>query len=57
MEKERAGHQSPFPRAGAVAVNDLIETRETRPALGDWMELIEPLLSTLKGPRTFTYKP
>ncbi|MCH8843370.1 MAG: propionyl-CoA carboxylase [SAR324 cluster bacterium] len=57
LEKELAGHQSPFPRAESFAVHDLIDPRETRPALCDWMELIEPLLSTLKGPRTFTYKP
>ncbi len=57
LEAEFASKLSPFPRAESFSVHDLIDPRETRPALCDWIELVEPLLSTLTGPRTFPYRP
>ena len=57
LEAEFASKLSPFPRAESFSVHDLIDPRETRPALCDWIELVEPLIATLTGPRTFPYRP
>ncbi len=57
LEESFAEKQSPFPRAESFSVHDLIDPRETRPALCDWLELVQPLLAQLKGPRSFTYRP
>ena len=53
LEEEFAARQSPFPRADSFAFHDLIDPRETRPLLCDWIEHIQPSLETLKGPRRF----
>ncbi len=57
LEAELAAKQSPFPRAESFAVHDLIDPRETRPALCDWLELAAPLLEHLRGPCAFPYRP
>ncbi|MCZ6557474.1 MAG: propionyl-CoA carboxylase, partial [SAR324 cluster bacterium] len=57
LERQFAERQSPFPRAESFSVHDLIDPRETRPALCGWIELIQPRLSHLLGPRSFPYRP
>ena len=57
LEESLAARLSPFPRAESFAVHDLIDPRETRPALCGWLELVQPLLTQLKGPRSFPYRP
>lgn len=57
LEEKLAGRQSPFPRADAFAVHDLIDPRETRPKLCDWLELAHPLLKNRLGPTHFSYRP
>ncbi len=44
LEAQFAARQSPFPRAEAFAVHDLINPDETRMRLCGWLELSRPLL-------------
>ena len=55
-EQLRAG-RSPFPRAESFAVHELIDPRETRPALCRWIDWIQPLLDDLTGPMSFPVRP
>ncbi len=57
LEEMLAAKQSPFPRAEAFAVHDLIDPRETRPKLCRWIDRIQPLLEHQKGPTGFSYRP
>ena len=57
LEEAFAAGQSPFPRAESFSVHDLIDPRETRPALCGWVETIRPLLTHLLGPTAFPYRP
>ncbi|MBO79087.1 MAG: propionyl-CoA carboxylase [Gammaproteobacteria bacterium] len=49
--------RSPFPRAESFAVHELIDPRETRPVLCDWIEWIQPALDALTGPTSFPIRP
>ncbi len=57
LEAEFSARRSPFPRAEALAVHDLIDPRETRGRLCDWIDLSWPLLTHLLGPTRFSYRP
>lgn len=57
LENQLAVQQSPFPRAESFNVHDIIDPRETRPALCQWIEWIEPKLESLKGPVSFGFRP
>jgi acetyl-CoA carboxylase carboxyltransferase component len=57
LEEAFAARRSPFPRAEALAVHDLIDPRETRARLCDWIEMSWPLLAHQLGPTSFTYRP
>jgi acetyl-CoA carboxylase carboxyltransferase component len=57
LEAEFSARRSPFPRAEALAVHDLIDPRETRQKLCDWIELSWPLLTHQLGPKLFSYRP
>ena len=57
LEEQFAARRSPFPRAEALAVHDLVDPRETRAKLCDWIELAWPLLDQQRGPTSFTYRP
>ena len=57
LEAELAARNSPFPRAEAFAVHELIDPRETRPRLTRWVERIQPLLPPLLGPSAFSVRP
>jgi acetyl-CoA carboxylase carboxyltransferase component len=57
LEEKLAEGRSAFPRAEAFGVNDLIDPRDTRPALCDWLDWIRPLLETRRGPRSYTIRP
>jgi acetyl-CoA carboxylase carboxyltransferase component len=57
LEEAMAARQSPFPRAEAFAVHDLIDPRETRPRLCDWIGWVQPLLPALLGPTKFPMRP
>ncbi len=49
--------RSPFPRAESFAVHELIDPRETRPLLCEWVDWIQPQLDTLVGPVRFGMRP
>lgn len=57
LEEQLAERQSPMPRAESFAYHDIIDPRETRPALCDWIDWSWPLLETLRGPRRFPILP
>jgi acetyl-CoA carboxylase carboxyltransferase component len=57
LEHQFAARQSPFPRAEAFSIHDLIDPKETRTKLCDWIELVSPQLQHLLGPTHFTYRP
>jgi hypothetical protein len=52
-----AAGRSPFPRAEAFGLHDLIDPRRTRPVLCDWGDWIEPRLAQHRGPRAYTLRP
>lgn len=47
LEDAFARGRSPFPRAEAFGVHDLIDPRTTRPVLCEWLDWAEPLLQEL----------
>jgi acetyl-CoA carboxylase carboxyltransferase component len=49
--------RSPFPRAESFAVHELIDPRETRPMLCEWIDWIQPQLNDLVGPVRFGMRP
>lgn len=57
LETELASQQSPIPRGESFSVHDVIDPRETRPHLCQWIDWITPSLDELKGPVTFGYRP
>lgn len=57
LEEQLAARQSPFPRAEALSVHELIDPRETRPMLCRWLDRVQPLLPGLLGPRAFPIRP
>ncbi|WP_121064756.1 acyl-CoA carboxylase subunit beta [Chachezhania antarctica] len=57
LEEAMAAKQSPFPRAEAFAVHELIDPRETRGLLCRWLKRQAPKLETLKGPPRFLPRP
>ena len=50
LEAAHAARQSPFPRAESFSVQELLDPRETRPALSEWMSLVQPNLKLLLPP-------
>jgi acetyl-CoA carboxylase carboxyltransferase component len=57
IEDRLANQRSPYARAEAFGVNDLIDPRRTRPVLCDWIEWIQPQLQAHRGPRAYTMRP
>jgi acetyl-CoA carboxylase carboxyltransferase component len=57
LEEALAAKQSPFPRAEAFAIHELIDPRETRPMLCRWIDRVQPLLPQLVGPSSFGLRP
>ncbi len=57
LEVKLASGQSPFPRAEGFSVHELIDPRETRPRLCDWLDWIEPRRGIHLGPYTTTMRP
>ena len=57
LEDRLRAARSPYPRAESFAVHELIDPRETRPALCRWVDWIQPQLEELTGPTRFTMRP
>ncbi|MFT5390842.1 MAG: acetyl-CoA carboxylase carboxyltransferase component [Gammaproteobacteria bacterium] len=47
LEERLVAGQSPFPRAEGFSVQELLDPRETRPALCEWIALVKPNLKLL----------
>lgn len=50
LEEMLAAAQSPFPRAEGFSVHELIDPRETRARLNDWLDWASPSLELARGP-------
>jgi len=57
LEAQFAGARSPFARAEAFGVHDLLDPRETRARLCDWVDEIQPALAGQVGPRSYALRP
>jgi acetyl-CoA carboxylase carboxyltransferase component len=57
LEERLRRNRSPFPLMENFAVHDLIDPRQTRSKLCEWIEWIQPLLEDLKGPVTWGMRP
>ena len=52
LENKLAAARSPYPAAESFAVHDLIDPRETRPMLCQWVDQIQPRLRAQTNPVT-----
>jgi acetyl-CoA carboxylase carboxyltransferase component len=59
LEDEMAREQSVFPRAEEFGVHELIDPRETRPALCSWLDEVQHALAAnlREGPPRYTLRP
>ncbi|MEQ9639093.1 MAG: carboxyl transferase domain-containing protein [Alphaproteobacteria bacterium] len=57
LEAELARRQSPFPRAESFAFHDIIDPRDTRPVLCNWLDWVQPRLDADLGPALFAPRP
>ena len=57
LEAAFAAGRSPFARAEAFGVHDLIDPRRTRPVLCDWIDWIQPRLREHVGVGRHTVRP
>ena len=57
LEEKLAAARSPYPAAESFAVHDLIDPRETRPLLCQWVEDIQPRLRAQREPVSFGLRP
>ena len=57
LEDEIAAAQSVFPRAEEFGVHELIDPRETRPYICEWLQEVDQQLATRSGPRQYTVRP
>lgn len=57
LEAKLAAGQSPFPRAEGFSVHELIDPRETRAKLCDWLDWTEPRRAIALGPYMTTMRP
>ena len=57
LEEEMAAAQSIFPRAEEFGVHELIDPRDTRPLLCDWLDEVRGQLAADAGPRRYTARP
>ena len=57
LEEAMLALQSVVPRAESFSIHDLIDPRDTRPVLCDWLARVQPLLQHLTGPTSFSVRP
>ena len=57
LEAEMLTRQSPEPRAESFSIHELIDPRDTRPVLCDWIERVQSMLPHLAGPACFPVRP
>lgn len=57
LERMMSARVSPNARAESFSLHELIDPRETRPALCDWLDWVGPQMPALLGPRSFGFRP
>ena len=57
LEEAMLALQSVVPRAESFSIHDLIDPRDTRPVLCEWLARVQPLLKHLTGPTSFPVRP
>ncbi|MCB1744382.1 MAG: propionyl-CoA carboxylase [Gammaproteobacteria bacterium] len=57
LEEKLARGRSPFRPAESFSVHDVIDPRDTRPALCEWIEWIQPQVDAILGPPSFCMRP
>ena len=57
LEEAMLALQSVVPRAESFSIHDLIDPRDTRPVLCDWLARVQPLLKHLTGLTSFSVRP
>jgi acetyl-CoA carboxylase carboxyltransferase component len=57
IEERLAAGLSPLPRAESFSVHDVIDPRDTRPMLCNWIDWVQPCLPPLLGPSAFSVRP
>ena len=57
LEEKLAAGRSPFPRAEAFGVHDLIDPRRTRAVLCEWLDGVQPMLRDQRGVRRHAIRP
>lgn len=57
LEDKLLADRSPIPLMESFALHELIDPRDTRSKLCDWIDWIEPSLTDLKGPTHWGYRP
>lgn len=57
LERLMLARQSPVPRAESFSIHELIDPRDTRPVLCDWIDRVQPLLARPPGPARFPFRP
>ena len=57
LEKQFNAERNPYAAAESFAVHDIIDPRETRPMLCEWIEWIQPRLEGLIGETGFRMRP
>ncbi|MEM7219285.1 MAG: carboxyl transferase domain-containing protein [Pseudomonadota bacterium] len=57
IEDRLRANRSPYARAESFAVHELIDPRETRPVLCEWIDWIQPRLEQLTAPVAFGMRP
>ena len=57
LERLMLARQSPVPRAESFSIHELIDPRDTRPVLCDWIDRVQPLLARPPGPAYFPFRP
>ncbi len=57
LEDEMINAQSVFPRAEEFGVHDLIDPRDTRPRVSQWLEEIQHQLAGQLGPKSYSPRP
>ncbi|NKC16621.1 MAG: propionyl-CoA carboxylase [Gammaproteobacteria bacterium] len=57
LEDQLMQSRKPYPAAESFSVHDLIDPRETRPMLCEWVDWIQPKLAMLSGTTYFPMRP
>ena len=57
LEEVLHAARSPFGAAEGYGVHDMIDPRDTRPVLCDWVEMIQARLEAPRGVRGYSYRP